>query len=69
MLLFLGFIQLDSTQTQAFTVNAVHTLKKKKIRPPYPIVQTIVTPNQQLFFGLIFGTTYCDLFWEGIKDK
>ncbi len=56
VLLFLGFIQLDSTRTQAFTtVNTVHRFKKndkKKIRPPYPIVQTSVTTNQQLFFGL-----------------
>ena len=58
VLLFLGFIQLDSTPTQAFTtVNTVHKFKKnclKKICPPYPIVQTFVIPNQQLFvFGLM----------------
>ena len=36
MLLFLGFIQLDSTGTQAFiTVNTVHPFKKDPPALPY----------------------------------
>ena len=50
---FLLLFDLIVTQTLHFTVQIQYTKNKdKKISLPYPVIQTFVTPNQQLFFAL-----------------